>query len=69
MLCGEYSEGMLRGEYSEGMLRDEYSEGALYWVYSTGSFLNKNNENTNPKGRALMQMYRVIPHSSCKSEV
>ena len=24
-------------------------------------FFTKNNENTNPKGRALMQMYRVVP--------
>jgi len=24
-------------------------------------FLTENNENTYPKGRALMQMYRVVP--------
>jgi len=24
-------------------------------------FFVKSNENTNPKGRALMQMYRVVP--------
>jgi len=28
-----------------------------------GSFLFINNENTYPKGRALMQMYRVVPQT------
>jgi len=28
-----------------------------------GSFLFKNNENTYRKGRALMQMYRVVPQT------
>jgi len=26
-------------------------------------FFTKNNENTYPKGRALMQMYRVVPQT------
>ena len=28
-----------------------------------GSFLFKNNENTYPKGRALVQMYRIVPQT------
>ena len=28
-----------------------------------GSFLFKNNENTYPKGRALMKLYRVVPQT------
>jgi len=37
-----------------------------------GSFLFENNENTYPKGRALMQMYRVVPQTKkreCKLRV
>ena len=31
-----------------------------------GSFFFKNNENTYPKGRSLMQMYRVVPKTKQK---
>jgi len=33
----------------------------LYKTVNIGSFLSKNNENTYPNGRAIMQMYRVVP--------
>ena len=31
--------------------------------HTCSSFLYKNNENTYPKGRALIQMYRVVPQT------
>ena len=35
----------------------------VYIKNKHGSFLLKVNENINPKGRALMQMYRVVPET------
>ena len=38
-------------------------------VNIVGFFLFKNNENTYPKGRALMHMYRVVPQTKSGNNI